>query len=304
MRTVSLLITAARQIARNVANQDGTYSIPDSEIIQYLNDAQDTMQNKLCSAKNIAKIFVTQTIIPLVANQAEYSIPDRVLLNKQIENVEFSSTGQTSDFVRLEKVNFFQRDTYPTTYPSGYYKVGNQISLQPTPSTAVGSIRVMYERAVDDLVAAFDTVSGTPSGSTINVVSSTAYTIGSYISIVNSTTGVVLARNILISNWTTGVITTSAAVSTYLVGTAQLSDLASQTVVLGYFTTCISQLPDACETYLVNSAAADIFGKDSSNDYTRQRNKADEILDEIIAAYKAQTSEVQFTPQLQRYEFW
>lgn len=306
MRTTTSLITTARQIARNVANQDGSYSIPDSEVIQYLNDAQDTMQNKLCSTKNIAKIFVTSTTISIVANQAEYTIPDRVLLNKQIENVEFSATGNTSDFVRLEKVNFFQRDTYPTTYPSGYYKMGNQIVLQPTPSTAVGSIRVMYERAVDELATTPDSVSGTPTASTIitGLSASANFATGQYINICNSSTGVVLLRNGLISTLGAFALVLTNTVSSYLVGSAVLADLASQPITIGLYSTCVSQLPDDCERYLVNSAAADLFGKDSSNDFTRQRNKADAMLSEIIDAFKAQTSEIQFTPQLQRYEFW
>lgn len=306
MKTVAELITAVRLISRNVANQDGSYSITDSEIIQYLNDRQDAMQNKLSATKNIAKIFVTQQIISIVANQAEYTIPDRVLLNKQIENVEFSATGSTSDFVRLEKVNFFQRDTYPTTYPSGYFKRGNQIVLQPTPSTAQGSIRVMYEREIDDLAAKIDTVNGTPA--TTDIVLTTGYTLsaGQYINIIDGL-GNVLLKNGLVSSYNAGTktITLSANVSTYLQGSYTLANLASQTVVLGIYSTHISQLPDACETYLIHGAAADCFQKDASNtDYPRQRDKADEILNEIVRAYQAQTSEVQFTPQLQRYEWF
>jgi Mg2+ and Co2+ transporter CorA len=69
MRISDVLITAARTISRNAANADGTKSISDDEILQYLNDAQDRMQNLISSQKNIAKIFCTQQIISVVANQ-------------------------------------------------------------------------------------------------------------------------------------------------------------------------------------------------------------------------------------------
>ena len=305
MRNVASLITDVRTISRNVANQDGTYSITDSEILIYLNDAQVKCQNKLSSSKNIAKIFVTEQILSVVGAQADYTLTDRVLLNKQIENVEFSATGATSDYVRLEKVHFIQRDTYQTTYPSGYYKRGNQIVLQPTPSTSQGSIRVMYERQLDDLAASIDVVNGTPSGTSI--VLTTGYTLnaGNYINVVDAL-GNVMLRNALVSSYNAGTktITLAANVSTYLVGSYALSNLASGIVVLGIYSTNISQLPDSCERYLIHSAAADVFGKDSSNDFARQRDKADEILKEIVETFKAQTSEVQFIPQINRYEWF
>lgn len=306
MRDAATLIAAARLVSRNVANGDGSYSIPDNEVLQYLNDAQDTAQNKLSTTKNAAKIFMAESIISLVANQSDYTIPDRVLINKQVQNVEFSATGALSDYCRLEKVNYFNRDTNATTYPSGYYRRGNQIVLQPTPSNTQGSIRVMYERTLDDLNVVADTVNGTPSGSSIIVTTGNAlFVVNAYINIVDIL-GNVYLRNGLISGYNGGTktITLSAAVSTYLLGSYTLANLASQSIVIGQYNTNISQLPDACETYLIHSAAADIFGKDSSDDYTRQKGKADDILTEIINLYRTQTAEVEFVPQMNRYEWW
>lgn len=151
MRRTDVLITQARLISRNILNSDGTSSISSEEILQYLNDAQDRMQNLICAKKNIAKIFAVQEIIPLVANQEAYSLSRRLLLNKQIENVEFSADGQLSNYVRMEKVNIINRDSNTTTYPWGYYKQGGQIFLQPIPGGAGGYIRVTYEADLDDL---------------------------------------------------------------------------------------------------------------------------------------------------------
>jgi hypothetical protein len=314
MKTAAQLITQCRAIARNVQNQDGSYSFPDSEILQYLNDAQDTMQNRLSAAKNISKIFVGDVVISLVANQAEYLVPDRVLMNKQIENVEFSASGLITDYVPLSKVGFINRDTYASNYPSSYYRRGNFIVINPPPAATLGSIRVLYERTLDDIAAVTDVVNGTPSGSTFVLTTGYTFVSGDYVNLVDSL-GNVLLRNGLVSSYNGGTktVTLSAAVSTYLttygaarlVAVGTLSFLAGASVIYGIYSTHISQLPDSCETYLIHSAAADIFGKDNAQtDFIRERGKADAAMDEILAAFKAQTSEIQTIPQFNSGDWW
>lgn len=314
MRSASDLITAVRLISRNVANPDGTYGITDTEILQYLNDAQDRLQNLLSATKNIAKIFVTEQIISVVQNQAEYTVPDRVLLNKQIEYVEFSATGLVGDYIRLEKLNFFNRDTNTTTYPHGYFKRGNQILLQPTPSTTQGSIRVSYERELDDLDTTRGRVNGTPAAAIIDLTHgsgapSTAnealFVNGNYVCI-SDAAGNVMLRNGLISTYDapTDALTLAADVSTYLLGSYTLANLADGFLTVGRYTTTFSKLPDSCERYLIHYAVAEMFRKDSSNDYDVQAGILSDIETDILKAMAAQTGEIQFTPQLSRYEWW
>lgn len=314
MRRAEDLITSGRAVARNVANSDGTYAITSDECIQYLNDAQDRMQNLISAQKNIAKLFVTEQIITVVQNQAEYVIPDRVLLNKQIEYVEFSATGSLTDYIRLEKLNFFNRDTYPTTYPHGYFKRGGSILLQPTPSTTQGSLRVSYERDLDDLDVTRARINGTPVTTDIDLTHSSGapttanealFINGNFICI-SDANGNVMLRNGLIDSYDapTDVLTLVADVDTYLVGSYTLADLADGFLTVGKYTTTYSKLPDACERYLVHYLAAQLFRKDSSNDYENALALVADIETDTIKALSAQTGEIQFTPQLQRYEWW
>lgn len=305
MRTATELIAQVRLVSRNTANPDGSYGITAAEVLQYLNDAQDRLQNLLSATKNIAKIFVTQELISLTANQEAYSISDRVLMNKQIEFVEFSVTGLVTDYVRLEKLHFLNRDTAGGTYPRGYFKRGNQILIQPTPSATQGVVRVSYERELDDLAESTDIVSGTPATTDIVVTTGSAtFSTATYICI-EALDGTVLLRNGVVDSYDapTKTITLAADVDTYLVGDAVLADLDGGYVQLGKYVTRISKLPDSCERYLIHYAAAELLRKDSSADYDRAAGLVSEIEDDIISVMRAQTGEIQYIPQTYQGEW-
>lgn len=317
MRRVDQLIQQVRLVARNTANADGTYSISSDEILQYLNDAQDRMQNLISARKNIAKIFDAQAIISVVAGQEAYTIPDRLLLNKQIDSVEFSYDGTVGNYVRLEKLNFINRDTNQSSYPWGYFKRGGQIFLQPTPSVTSGSIRVMYERDLDDLEFSRGAISSITTGTSTSfaalVVDSVADSYEStspgwsnvqYCCVV-SPYGVRKAYNIPISSYNTGTNTITPTGSLFTYDTTYDSQIAvGDIAVFNRYSNIFSQLPDSCERYLIHSAAADLFAKDSSADYGKQSDIVAQMEEDILKALSAQTSEVQYLPTSDRWEWY
>lgn len=317
MRRTDELITQARLVSRNGANADGTYAIPDNEVLQYLNDAQDRMQNLICAKKNIAKIFVKQEIIALVANQEAYSLSRRLLLNKQIENVEFSADGTLGNYVRLEKLNMMNRDSNTTTYPWGYYKQGGQIFLQPIPAIAGGYIRVTYEADLDDLDIPRAVISTVNSGTATQFATLTFSTLANsyesttpgwsnvqYFSVV-SPVGVRKCYNILTSSYDTGTNIMTPSPSPFIYDTSLDSAIAANDVaVFGKNTTTYSQLPDACEKYLIHYAGAELYKKDSSEDYDRELERVEKMEQDILSALTSQTSEIQYVPQVDRYEWW
>lgn len=314
MRRTDALITAARTISRNNANADGTLAISDNEILQYLNDAQDRIQNLISARKNIAKIFVTQTIIPVVANQEAYSIPDRLLLNKQTEAVEFSHDGTVANYVKLEKLNLFNRDTNASNFPWGYFKRGGQIFLQPTPSTSTGTLRVTYERDLDDLDIPRGVISSIGSGTSTQFASITldstadAYETTTpgwnniqYASFVDAF-GVRKCFNVLIGTYVANVITPSPNPFIYADNDSQLA--VGDVAVFNKYTTTFSQLPDSCERYLIHYAAQELFARDSSEDISKQEDRLFQIEEDILKALAAQTSEVQYIPQENRWDWY
>lgn len=317
MRRTDVLITQARLISRNGANADGTFAIPDNEILQYLNDAQDRLQNLISARKNIAKIFATQQIISVVANQEAYSISDRVLLNKQIESVEFSYDGSVSNYIRLEKLNLFNRNTNPSNYPWGYFKRGGQIFLQPTPSVSTGTIRVTYERDLDDLDIPRAVVSTVTGGTATQFTTLTFSALADsyetttpgwnniqYFS-VSDVNGLRKCYNILVGGYVAGTNIMTPSPSPFIYTSLDSAITAgSDIATFDKYTTCFSQLPDNCERYLIHYAATELFHRDSSEDYNKENDILGQIEEDILKALAAQTSETQYIPQADRYEYW
>ena len=81
MRRVDFLITAVRNLSEN-QTVSSTNDIADEEFLQYLNDGQDRLQALICATKNSNRIFSTEQVISIVANQEGYTIPDRLFMNK------------------------------------------------------------------------------------------------------------------------------------------------------------------------------------------------------------------------------
>lgn len=316
MRRADALILAARAVSRNKANADGTYSISDDEVLQYLNDAQDRIQNLISAKKNIARLFATEQIISLVANQEAYSIDDRVLLNKQIQQVEFSYDGNLANYVPLEKTQMFNRDTNTSNYPWGYFKRGGSIYIQPTPSVSQGSIRVTYERMVDDLDIPRGLVSSIGTGTSTQFATLTLSSLANsyetttpgwsnvqYASVVTPL-GARRCYNILIASYDTGTNILTPNPSPFVYGDLDSQIQANDVAVFGKYTTTFSQLPDECERYLIHYAAERLYEEDSSNDASKQEDARLEIEEDILEALAAQTPEVEYVPSINRWDYW
>jgi hypothetical protein len=311
VRRVDYLITDIRRISRNQLNPDGTASIPDEEILQYLNDAQDRLQGLISATKGIDKIFSSQALLSLVGQQEAYTIPDRLYINKSVDLVEYSSTGSAFDYVPLTKLNLFNRNTNQDTYPMGYFKRGGQIYLVPTPSTATGTLRVTYERTVDDLDkrrGGVQSVSGlTSTGFTNLTVDSTADETSSpnlasidYICIVDKD-GNRKAYNIPVGSYITGTnVLTPAAGYTFQTGE---TIAAGDFIVFGKYHTTHSQLPEEAESYLIHYAVESMLHKDSSDDVVTQGAKLRDLEEAFIRGLTSQTSEIQKIPQQSLWEW-
>ncbi len=309
MRYISDLIT---QIRRHTNNQDVslTTGIPDELFLQYLNDAQDRLQSLISNLKPPAKIFTREVEIPIVANQSEYSIPDRVFYNKQVDGIEYSSSGLVKDYFPLRKITFGERSTDTTTWPVAYYRRFGKFYPSPIPSTGTGKFRVIFERSLDDLDkrrGKVSSISGLSSTTfTSLVVDSSAdetstpnLSTADYICICDKD-GNVTAYNIPVSNYDTGTNTLTPVGSfTFQAGE---TIAVNSYITIGKYTTTHSALPDECERYLFHYCAESIFHKDSSTDIVAEGSLLDRMEKDIIKMIGSQTSEVQDIPRVRENE--
>lgn len=315
MRRIDFLITEARRLSRNMPNSDGTYAIDDETVLQFLNDAQDRLQALASASKISEKLFVTETIIPLVANQEAYAIPDRLFMNRSIHQVEFSADGTLGNYIVLDKIQTFNRDTNTAQYPVGFSIRGAQIYVTPIPSSSGGYLRIIYERSLDDLDkrrALISTVTGltsttftsiTLAASPVPDITSTPnLTSIDYISIVDIS-GTRKAYNIPVLSYDTGTRVLTPAVGFTFVKTGDTIE-ANDFVVFHKYRTTHSQLPDDCENYLIYYAAEMMLHKDSSTDVVKANANLARLEDVAVKAIQSQTGTLERIPQLNRYEWW
>ncbi len=313
MKEVSLLILQARRMAENEDSPDGadsTVGITDEEVLQFINDAQDRLQTLISGANSSAKPFVVEKELDCVVDQEEYDLEDRLFYNKEIELVEYSPTGTNTDYFPLDLLSQFNRNSDSGT-PYGYYKRFGKIYLVPPPDTSNGSLRVLYERHLDDLDIRRGTITTVTGLTSTTFTSITLDTDADESSIPNLSTidyvcvcnkyGTVTARNIPVLSYDTSTnILTPAA--THVFDTGE-TIAANSYVTFHRFTTTHSTLTDECERYLIQYAWEQIAMRDSAEDLNRIKTVREEMEGDIIRQYASQTGEIAYIPMLD-WEEW
>lgn len=304
MRRVDYLLTTIRQLSRNT-DSSTTSGIPDEEILQYLNDAQDRIQAISSNQKSPSKTFTVQKIITSVANQDGYSLSDRLFFNKEIQQIEYSYSGATTDYVLLEKRMMFNADTNTSDFPNGYYTRGAQFFPVPLIDRSGATFKVTYERTLDDLDkrrGKVSSVSGLSStGFTSLVVDSTADESSNpnlstidYVCI-NSADGVVKAYNIPVLSYDTGTNVLTPNTFTFQTGE---TIAAGDYITFGKYTTTHPKIADDYENYLIQYSVYELFKKDSRQNLTQQESLVKDIEGHIQKKMASQTAEVQYIPSL------
>lgn len=269
MKYIGDLITESR---RDTNNTDTT-GISTEDFLRYANYAQDRLFGLILQTSPMS--FQATKEISLVADQEAYTILDNVYLGERIVMVEYSPTGLTRDYYKIYEVGLSYRDNYPQPRPVNYIRQNGQVLLRPIPSAASGTIRVTYERDLDDVGTRRGQVNGTPSGTTIDLTHGTfgapstsdeaLFVKDAYICISDGF-GNVMLRNGIISSYNAGTdaITLAANASTYLVGSYTLANLADGYLTVGQYTTTHSNLKNPCERYLVAYMNWKILGRDTA----------------------------------------
>lgn len=196
--------------------------------------------------------FVRKSLIPMVADQAEYRLPDRAFARKLREVKIQNSSNIRFDF---PKVSISREQIYQVSgIPFGFYFMGDRFVVVPTPTTTQYSIQYWYFLAPSNLIPYTDAAIVTGIAGDDVTVSSVPSTlvIGSVIDFIQGTSGnQCLEIDKTIQNitgntltFTTGDVPTDLAIGDYI-------SIAGTTPVL--------QVPDASVPYLVTLTCMDIL---------------------------------------------
>jgi hypothetical protein len=192
--------------------------------------------------------------------------------------------------------------------PTQYILRDGAILLNAIPNATQGAIRVNYYRELDDLDISRGTVVGTPT--THHIVTSgmditslpTNITNADYVCI-NDKWGNCMLRNGLVASWSTPDISLAADVSTYLVGSYTLANLAGGFITFGAYSTTHSKLPDICERYIKVWMQKRAMSHGESNSSMEEDGELKTIELDILNQYADETNDIQEIPVIDE-ETW
>lgn len=298
MRRSDLLINQIRRATENVEFSDST-GISNEEFLQYLNDAQNRIQS-LIVQKN-PEVFLKEKIIPAVRSQEAYSLPSDIYIGSMVRMVDYASTGLATDYQQLKQGRLMERLGGISSSPSFYIRRGSQILLQPSPDDASGSIRVTYVKQLPKI----DLRRGKVLSATLGAGNTiTTLTLDSTEAIdeveleeelvltVVDKNGVAKMKGITFTdiNSTSGVVSVDAS----FVYEDGESISAGDYVVRGANSTTQSELPEACERYLIEYSNFRILNRDSNSDQAGQSPLLQSIEGEIVGLYAEPDQDVDY----------
>ena len=299
MKYVKYIINQVRKQTENEEVTDFT-GIQDSEFIQYINDAQHSLQAAITSQH--ARVFTKETLIDIVSGQEKYDLPSDCYLGNKVTNVEYSRDGKEENYYALNENTIKSRSSGVTGNPIDYIRISGKLMVIPQPTT--GKIRLTYVRRVPELDLRRALVSSATS-TYINLDSSTFLTDTDslseheYICVVDRK-GDIIAKDIPISAVSESVIN----LDNYVPSSEDGSIQAGHYVVGGRNTSTHGEFDDSVERYIISYCAWKILKRDSSVDSQEAIQELASMLSDIVKSYGMVSDDVQYIPNLHTWDDW
>jgi hypothetical protein len=143
-------------IIRNIRTRTGnaayssTSGIQQREIVQYLNDAQERIYNKILQANS--SLFQQQAYLPTQYGVAAVPLPtDSIYLDHNIVAVMYSFNGNPINYAPLE-LRTVRQEISVVGYPNGYFLMGSNLYLVPIPAnTVANALKITYQYVIPEL---------------------------------------------------------------------------------------------------------------------------------------------------------
>ena len=302
MRYVKHIIDQVRKQTENDEVTEFT-GIQDSEFLQYLNDAQHSLQALI--TQQYPEVFIREEIIQAVGGQERYDLPSDCYLGNKVVNVEFSGSGSEDDFYIIEEESLKRRVPGVSSSPLRYIRQDGQILITPQPQSG-GKIRVTYVKRIKELDLRRAKITEAPTISSINNWSISikdtnldSLSEHEYICIVDKR-GNTIAKNLGIES----VSSDSINLDPHTSPSDELTIQENHFIVGGKDSTTHGEFDRSVERYMIAYCAWKILKRDSSIDSQEAIQELSLMAKDIVASYGAISDDVRLIPQLNSWDDW
>jgi hypothetical protein len=269
MRRLEYLIT---QVRNSTDNKD-VNGIPTSEIVSYFNDAQRYITTLIFKNNPYADLFKVQIEIPADPS-GEYTLPDDCYATNAISMVEarFADTSNNKGYSRIKPISEAE-----FSYIFGYITRNNKVLISGQNDVAqLNTVRITYFKQLPTLDIRQAKVQSISSGVSILLATtpSDLYVMDDHCSAVDAQ-GDQQVSDIYFTNTSGSALLTSdtAGVTT------------SMYITAGKNSCNKSQLPDACETYLLDYVRQRIYTRNNYEDSQKQSYFTEQQKGEILSIF-------------------
>jgi len=269
MRRLEFLITEVR----NSTDNKDVNGISTSEIVSYFNEAQRHITTLIFKNNPYADMFKVQVEIPAISTGV-YTLPSDCYATNAISMVEarFAETSNNKGYSRIKPISESE-----FSYIFGYITRNNQVLISGQNDVAqLMSIRITYFKQLPTLDIRQAKINAVTANTSISMSTAPTalYEMDDHCSTVDSQ-GDQVVSGIYFTNTSGSTLLTSntTGVNTF------------QYVVAGANSCNRSQLPDACEPYLLNYVKQRIYTRNNYEDANKQMYFTEQQKAEIVSIF-------------------
>lgn len=268
MKRLEYLIT---QVRNSTDNKD-VNGISTSEIVSYFNDAQRYITTIIFKNNPYADLFKVQIELPAVAS-GEYTLPDDCYSTNALSMVEarFADTSNNKGYSRIKPISESE-----FSYIFGYITRDNKVLISGQNDVAqLQNVRITYFKQLPTLDIRRGTIGTVIANTSVAVTSldTEIFAMDDHFSTVDSQ-GDQVVNNIY-----------SASTSSPLAVSNTTGIVAGQYLVSGKNSCNKSQLPDVCETYLLDYVRQRIYTRNNYEDANKQMYFTELQQSEILSIF-------------------
>ena len=301
---VQLEIDQVRRDSKSPVSAEvgNTAGISRETILQYLNDADQHLQDTLVVRCPDLTLFHRTQVYNVTAQQQAYVLPVDAWGGGNVVKAEYSVTGLAQDYDPLKLKSLGEFDNYESA-PLFYEVQAGNILLDPTPAATQGTLRVTYNRQIDGLDVRRGTIHAvTVDGPGLNyltieleadtILDESLFASYDYLCVCNAD-GTVVHYNVPYSSYNTATRTFTLGASVAVVSGAIA---AGNYVTLGKYAATHSPLPRSCDRYRLIWGTLSLSGMKQSSKEMSDDARLTAIENRVVEAFNRRTNGVYGIP--------